>query len=76
VVKTPPTRSDAVSALSPLVWQLAMGIEHAKPRLSQTKVGIAAIAVTYDYIQPSHSAKLFRRATGLPPADGRRQHAS
>jgi AraC family transcriptional regulator len=61
------------TGLSPLQWQLAMRIDHAKVLLSQPRTPMADVAAACGYAQPAHFAKLFRRATGVAPSEWRRQ---
>jgi AraC family transcriptional regulator len=61
------------TGLSPLQWQLAMRIDHAKVLLAQPRTPMAEVAAAYGYAQPAHFAKLFRRATGVAPSEWRRQ---
>jgi AraC family transcriptional regulator len=58
---------------SPLQWQLALRIDHAKVLLSQPRASMADVAAACGYAQPSHFAKLFRRAVGVSPSEWQRQ---
>jgi AraC family transcriptional regulator len=58
---------------SPLQWQLALRIEHAKVLLSQPRASMTDVAAACGYAQPSHFAKLFRREVGVAPSEWRRE---
>jgi AraC family transcriptional regulator len=55
---------------------IELRMQDAQRLLSETNLSIAEVALSCGYDQPSHFAKLFRRSTGLPPAQWRRQCSS
>ena len=48
-------------------------MDAARRLLRETKKGIVEVALDVGYNNPSRFAQLFRRETGLPPSDYRRQ---
>lgn len=63
----------SATGLSPSRYQLKLRMDAARRLLRETKMGIVEVALEVGYNNPSRFAQLFRRETGLPPSDYRRQ---
>ena len=59
--------------VSPSRYHINLRMDEAKRLLRETKKSVVAVALDVGYTNPSHFAQLFRRETGLPPSDYRRQ---
>ena len=59
--------------VAPSRYHMNLRMDEAKRLLRETKQSIVAVALDVGYANPSHFAQLFRRETGLPPSDYRRQ---
>ena len=59
--------------MSPSRCQITLRLDKARRLLRETKKSVMAVALDVGYTNPSHFAQLFRRETGLPPSDYRRQ---
>jgi AraC family transcriptional regulator len=59
--------------VSPSRYQITLRMNEARRLLRETKNSVVSIALDVGYANPSHFARLFRRETGLPPSDYRRQ---
>jgi AraC family transcriptional regulator len=59
--------------MSPSRYHITLRMDEAKRLLRETRKSVVAVALDVGYTNPSHFAQLFRRETGLPPSDYRRQ---
>jgi AraC family transcriptional regulator len=58
---------------SPSHYHINLRMNEAKRLLRETKKSVVEVALDVGYANPSHFPQLFRRETGLPPSDYRRQ---
>jgi AraC family transcriptional regulator len=59
--------------MSPSRYHINLRMDEARRLLRETKKSVVEVALDVGYANPSHFAQLFRRETGLPPSDYRRQ---
>ena len=59
--------------VSPSHYHINLRMDEAKRLLRETKRTVVEIALDVGYSNPSHFAQLFRKETGLPPSDYRKQ---
>ena len=59
--------------VAPSRHHINLRMDEAKRLLRETKKSVVEIALDVGYTNPSHFAQLFRRETGQPPSDYRRQ---
>jgi len=58
---------------APSRYHMNLRMHEAKRLLRETKKTVLDIGLEVGYANPSHFAQIFRRETGLPPSDYRRQ---
>lgn len=58
---------------SPYQALVSIRVRHAQRLLASRALSVAEVALECGYTQPAHFTKLFRRETGLPPSEWRRQ---
>jgi AraC family transcriptional regulator len=59
--------------MSPSRYHINLRMDEARRLLRETKKSVVEVALDVGYANPNHFAQLFRRETGLPPSDYRRQ---
>ena len=59
--------------VSPSQYHVTLRMNLARRLLRETKKSVVDVALEVGYANPSHFARLFRKETGLPPSDYRRQ---
>jgi AraC-like DNA-binding protein len=64
------------TGLPPHAWLVARRVERARELLAATNLPIEEIAAEVGYAEPSHLARLFRRAHGVSPTQYRRERLS
>jgi AraC family transcriptional regulator len=63
----------ASTGMPPHAWLVARRIECARQLLERTTLPVEEIAARVGYAEPSHLARMFRRAHGLSPTQYRRE---
>lgn len=61
----------ASTGLPPHAWFVAQRVERARELLASTKLSVEEIAAQVGYAEPSHLARMFRRAHGVNPTQYR-----
>jgi AraC family transcriptional regulator len=64
------------TGLPPHAWLVAQRVERARELLAATSLPVEEIAAQVGYTEPSHLARMFRRAHGLSPTQYRRERRS
>jgi AraC family transcriptional regulator len=63
----------ASTGLPPHAWLVSRRIERARELLERTNLPVEEIAAQVGYAEPSHLARMFRRAHGVSPTQYRRE---
>jgi AraC family transcriptional regulator len=63
----------ASTGLPPHAWLVARRVERARELLEGTNLPVEEIAAQVGYAEPSHLARMFRRAHGMSPTQYRRE---
>ncbi len=66
----------ASTGLPPHAWLVARRVERARELLETTGLSVEEIAAQVGYAEPSHLARMFRRAHGVSPTQYRRERRS
>jgi AraC family transcriptional regulator len=64
------------TGLPPHAWLVARRVERARELLEGTNLPVEEIAAEVGYAEPSHLARIFRRAHGVSPTQYRRERRS